>query len=386
MFNRTLNPLKTNSFFLFGARGTGKSTLIRNIFQGIPTLEIDLLNPLQFEQATLGLSELLARINSALDQNQWIFIDEVQKSPKLLDYVQSMIDQRGAKFILSGSSARKLKRGGANLLAGRAFTYNLHPLTRQELAGSFDLNTHLAFGGLPRVWNTASVEERILFIRSYVTTYLKEEIAEEQIVRKLEPFAKFLQVAGQSSGKIVNYSSIAGDVGVSDQTIKSYFQILEDTLLGFFIPAFNESIRKSQGKSPKFYFYDTGILRGLKRTIDQPLTESTYEYGDLFEHFIIQEIRRRAEYKGYDFEYSFLRLANNHEIDLIIDRPGKPRAIIEIKSTNSIQEKHTQTLFNLGSDIKNSELFLLSRDPNKKRFGTLRCFYWEEGINEILGE
>jgi len=237
MIRRLLIPLKSNSFFLFGARGTGKSTLINTLFQDDPLLEINLLDPTVFEQATLALNDMTARIESAIESGKWVFIDEIQKAPKLLDVAQYMMDKKKAKFILTGSSARKLKRGGANLLAGRAYSYNLHPLTSFELGELFDLDQYLSFGGLPRVWNIKTPEERVLYLRSYVTTYLKEEIAEEQIVRKLEPFARFLPIAAQSSGKIINYNNISKDVGVSDQTVKTYFQILEDTLLGFFLPA-----------------------------------------------------------------------------------------------------------------------------------------------------
>ena len=195
--------------------------------------------------------------------------DRIQKAPKLLDSVQKLIDRDNGRFILTGSSARKLKRGAANLLGGRAYTYNLFPFVSSELKDKFDLNQYLAFGGLPKTWLISSPEERVLYLRSYVNTYLKEEIAEEQIVRKLEPFRKFLQVAAQASGTILNYSAIARDVGVSDQTVRTYFDILEETLLGFHLPPFGRSIRKAQGKSHKFYLFDSGVIRALKRTIDQ---------------------------------------------------------------------------------------------------------------------
>ena len=337
MLRRLVNILNTNSFFLFGARGVGKSTLVQSQIAESDRLDIDLLNPVEFEQATLAIPELTARIEAGIDEGKWIFIDEVQKAPRLLDVVQRLIDKREAKFALTGSSARKLRRGGANLLAGRAYTYNLHPFTSSELGDRFHLDSYLAFGGLPRVWNITNPAERVIYLRSYVTTYLKEEISEEQIVRNLEPFARFLQVAAQCSGTVLNYTSVARDVGVSDQTVKTYFKILEDTLLGKFLPAFHESVRKSQGKAPKFYLFDVGVLRTLQRKIDQPLTDQHFAYGVLFEHFIIQEIQRRAEYQGRDFQFSFLRTDRGEEIDLIIDRPGRNRVAIEIKSARSVR-------------------------------------------------
>ena len=385
MIRRSVNILKTNSFFLFGARGSGKSTLIRRSFPADSMLEIDLLDPATYEQASFALPELLARMTIAAHEGKWIFVDEVQKAPKLLDVAQSLIDKHNARMILTGSSARKLKRGAANLLAGRAFTYNLYPLTSRELGDDFDLLRYLGFGGLPRLWNTESTAERILFLRSYVTTYLKEEIAEEQVVRKLEPFGRFLQVAAQMSGKIINYTSIAKDVGASDQTIKTYFQILEDTLLGFTLPAFNESIRKAQGKSPKFYLFDPGVLRALRRTVDQPLSPANYEYGILFEHFVINEIRRRSEYAGRDFQFSFLRTADDQEIDLIIERPGMRRAVVEIKSSTRITEDDSKVTLRLGKEIRNTDLYLLSCDPQPKQFDLLTCLPWQDGVDAVIG-
>ncbi|HMO18594.1 MAG TPA: ATP-binding protein [Oligoflexia bacterium] len=385
MFRRSLNPLKSNSFLLFGARGVGKSTLISELLKEENFLEIDLLNPLVFEQATLGFAELVARIESAVKEKKWIFIDEVQRYPKLLDVAQSFIDKEKARFVLSGSSARKLKRGSANLLAGRAYNYSIFPLTYKELDKDFDLNTYLSYGGLPHIWNIKDKRERITYLRSYVATYLKEEIAEEQIIRKLEPFSRFLQVAAQSSGKILNYSKISKDVGVSDQTVKTYFQILEDTLVGFILPAYDSSIRKSARKAPKFYYFDTGVLRALWRTVDQTLEESNYQYGNLFEHFIINQIKNEFLYLEKDYSYSYYRTFEDEEIDLVIERPGKPHILIEIKSANKIKIEHTKTIKKLSEKFNLPQCFILSKDPEKKLFDSITCVHWEDGIKEILG-
>jgi predicted AAA+ superfamily ATPase len=279
-----------------------------------------------------------------------------------------------------------LKRGGGNLLAGRAFSFRLFPLTSAELEQRFDLDTHLAFGGLPTIWNMTDTRERVLYLRSYVTTYLKEEIAEEQIVRNLEPFSRFLQVAAQSSGKIVNYSKIAADVGVSDQTVKTYFQILDDTLLGVILPPYHRSVRKSQGRSPKFYFFDTGVLRALTRQIDRPLSDETYNYGTLFEHFVIHELSRQCIYAERDWDFSFIRTSDDQEIDLVIDRPGMTTAVIEIKSTLAVKPEDTEVVDRLGKDISNSIRLVLSRDPEPKRYGDVRCLHWRDGIREILNQ
>lgn len=384
MLRRLSNPLLSNSFFLFGARGVGKSTLVRALFAAQDPLVIDLLETSQIEQALFGGLELEAVIAAAVDKGRWVFIDEIQKAPRLLDVAQRLIDTKGAKFAMSGSSARKLRRGGANLLAGRAYSFQLFPLTSVELGELFDLDTHLAFGGLPTIWNKTDARARVLYLRSYVTNYLKEEIAEEQIVRKLEPFSRFLQVAAQSSGRIINYSKIARDVGVSDQTVKTYFQILEDTLLGMVLPPYHRSIRKAQGQTPKFYLFDTGVIRALNRQVDLPLSEETYSYGSLFEHFVIHEIVRRSIYAERDWAFSFIKTADDQEIDLVIDRPGMKTAVVEIKSTKTIKAEHTAVLTRLGSDIPESELFVLSRDPEPKRFDSVNCLSWRDGTEMIL--
>jgi uncharacterized protein len=384
MYRRLNSLINSNSFFLFGARGTGKSTLIRDHLKNERFLEIDLLDPVQAEEAMFALGELKAKIDFAVAEKRWVFIDEVQKVPKILDVVQSCIDRSKGKFVLSGSSARKLKRGAANLLAGRAYTFRLYPLTSLELGAVFDLDQHLRFGGLPHVWNTHDITERVLFLRSYVTTYLKEEIAEEQIVRKLEPFSRFLQVAAQASGHLLNYTNIAKDVGVSDQTVKTYFQILEETLLGFTLPAYNRSVRKSIGKTPKFYFFDTGVLRALQRNIDQQFDRNHYAYGLLFEHFVIQECMRLADYYQRDFEFSFLRINEHEEVDLIIDRGNLPEVLIEIKSTYKITERHSEVLQKVAANFPNADLMVLSNDPESKLYGRVKCLHWQAGIAAVL--
>jgi len=380
MLRRQCNPLISNSFLLFGARGTGKSTLTKALLSPFNPLVVNLLESTQIERALFALPELEATIEAAVSSGRWVFIDEIQKAPRLLDIAQRLIDEKGAKFAISGSSARKLRRGGGNLLAGRAYSFQLFPLTSEELADAFDLDTHLAFGGLPTIWNSTDQRERTLYLRSYVTTYLKEEISEEQIVRKVEPFSRFLQVAAQSSGSIINYSSIARDVGVSDQTVKTYFQILEDTLIGMTLPPYHRSIRKAQGQSPKFYLFDTGVIRTLNRQIDRPLTDETYNYGTLFEHFIIHEITRRALYAERDWAFSFLRTADGQEVDLVIDRPGMKTIVAEIKSTKVVRAEHTEVVARLGKDIPDSEIVLLSRDTEPKQYGNVRCMHWRDGI------
>jgi predicted AAA+ superfamily ATPase len=222
---------------------------------------------------------------AAKPEVKWVVIDEIQKIPALLDVVHSLAKNKSLKFALSGSSARKLKRGAANLLAGRAFKYVCHPLLHSELGASFSMDEVLRYGSLPEVFSLEAPDKQD-YLRTYVETYFKEEIVAEQIVRKLKPFKNFLQVAAQMNTKILNLNKVARDVGVDHTTVQNYFEILEDTLIGFLLEPFDESIRKRQRQASKFYYFDLGVARALKRSLELPLLPSTLDYGDAFEHFI----------------------------------------------------------------------------------------------------
>lgn len=384
MIRRSVNILKTNSFFLLGPRGTGKTKLLEEMFPPSENLYIDLLNPEEVELFSLTPSELSRRIAARSHSTSWVVIDEIQKIPKLLDLVHRHIEKDGTLFALSGSSARKLKRGGANLLAGRAYSYPLYPFTFNELGNLFDLDDALAWGTLPKAALQNSDEERKLYLQSYVHTYLQEEIQSEQIVRKLDPFRKFLAVAAQSNGEIVNFAKIARDVGTTDTSVKKYFEILEDTLLGFFLPAYHPSIRKQQRETPKFFFFDTGVQRALSKSLDIPLRPQTFFFGKAFEHFIILEIFRQSSYLRNDFSFSYLKTTEQKEIDLIVERPGREPVLIEIKSTDRTTIEDVKNLIHFQKDFPKSKLLCLSRDPHHKLISGVEVSPWQEGIKKIF--
>jgi predicted AAA+ superfamily ATPase len=229
MLRRILKPLNSNSFFLFGARGTGKSTLIGELVKASSSHLIDLLDPRVYDEYLANSGLLLERFGLLQKRPEWIVLDEVQRLPSLLNEVHKLIFEHKQKFILTGSSARKLKRGGANLLAGRAFTYNLYPLTHLELGESFNLDETLQWGALPQVAVDKRSNERREYLNAYVSTYMKEEIIAEQVVRKIEGFRRFLKVAAQANGTIVVFDKIAKDVGIDPTTVKSYFGYLPIT-------------------------------------------------------------------------------------------------------------------------------------------------------------
>lgn len=382
MFHRIVTPLKTNSFFLFGGRGTGKSTFLRSYLPSEKTLWVDLLDSKEEDRLRLNPDALHHEIIQKQNQLEWVVIDEVQKLPRLLDEVHRLIESTSVKFALTGSSARKLKRGAANLLAGRAFVNHMYPLTHVEMGDAFVLKDALKFGTLPKITQLSAELERGSFLESYALTYLKEEVWAEQIVRQLDTFRRFLDVAAQANGAILNYSNIARDVGCDTKTAQSYFQILEDTLLGYFLPAYHKSVRKQQRQAPKFYFFDSGVVRALTHTLTMDLPESTYAFGRAFEHWVILEAHRLNAYYRKDFRFYYLRTKDDVEIDLIVERPGRPPALVEIKSTDRVDEWDTRNVSRFLKDMT-AEGFCLSRDPVAKKIGDVHALEWREGLKAL---
>lgn len=383
MFNRLLNPLTSNSFFIFGARGTGKSTFLRSHFQPVKNLWFDLLQMDTEDQLRTDLKSFSRQIERQQAHIEWVIVDEIQKIPELLNEVHHWIEKSSIKFALTGSSARKLKRGHANLLAGRAFVNYLFPMTHLEVGQSFDLSEALSWGTLPKIFSLKTAEEKEAFLRAYAQTYLKEEIWSEHFIRKLDPFRRFLQVAAQTNGQIVNFTNIAKDVGSDVKTVQSYFEILEDTLLGFFLEPYHRSIRKQQRMSPKFFIFDAGVKRALEHTLKQPIQPQTYSYGDAFESFIITEIHRLNMYHQADYQLSYLLTKDRAEIDLIIDRPGAPMVLIEIKSKERVDDRDTRSLEHFLGDFPKPEAYVFSRDPREMRIGNVTALPWQKGIAEI---
>ncbi len=378
--NRSLTLPLDHSFFLFGARNTGKSTLLKKTFDPKQTLWIDLLNPDQEDRYLRNPSLLSAEVLALNNNISHVIIDEVQKIPRLLDIVHQLIESTQIKFILTGSSARKLRHGGANLLAGRAFVYYLHPFTSIEIGENFQLDDVLRWGSLPSVLFMKNETEKMRFLQAYTQTYLKEEIWAEQFIRRLDPFRKFLEVSAQCNGKIINFSNISRDVGVDDKTIKQYFSILEDTLIGFFLEPFQHSFRKRLSLKPKFYYFDPGVVRSLSRMLSVPLVTSTSAYGEVFEHFIVLECYRLASCYYPEYRFSFLKTKDDAEIDLVVERPGEKTLFIEIKSSKEVQEENLSTLKKIAQDFGECEAICFSQDIRRKRFAEIYVYPWKEGI------
>jgi len=375
------------SFFLFGARGTGKSTLLTTIFKSENTLLINLLNPLEEMRFLRNPEELRQVVLAVNSEVQFIVIDEIQKVPKLLDVVHLLLesDKSDKQFILTGSSAKQLKASGVNLLAGRAFTYNLFPFSYLELGKAFDLKQALCFGMLPKIFSFKNDSHKVKFLQSYTMTYLKEEIWSGRLVNDLEHFRRFLEVAAQSNGKIVNYSNIARDVGVDDKTVKNYFTLLEDTLIGNFLEPFDHSFRKRLRVAPKFYYFDLGVARALSAVLGVKPVPSTSYYGELFEQFIIIECIKLKHYYQSEYKFSYLMTASDVEIDLIIERSGFSPLFVEIKSKDAVNEEDLSSLLKLSTDFGDCEAICLSQDPRKKKIEHVTVYPWQEGLQYIFG-
>ena len=279
---------------------------------------------------------------SKLNPEDRVFIDEIQKVPELLNIVQIGIDKHQLNFVLSGSSARKLKRGQANLLGGRALCRKLYPLTMKEMESKFDLDKTLHIGGLPKVIteSLSDMDSAYDYLESYVTTYIKEEIQAEAIVRNLGAFQRFFLIAAQSNAQTIQFSNIASESSTPSSTVKEYYQILEDTLIGFFLWPHNRKERKKA--RPKFYFFDTGVVRMLQgRSLT---TMTSVERGILFETWIINELIRVNEYLKKHLEFSFWRV-RGHEIDILISQAGKVISGVEIKCAKGTISTATKKQF-----------------------------------------
>ena len=392
MYPRLCNIIKSHSFFLFGARATGKSHLLRGQFGSNALLWIDLLRDKDFLEYSRD-PELLYRQATALAKKStethcWIIVDEVQRVPQLLNEAHRVLEDPLSHgkilFGLTGSSARKLKRGAANLLGGRALVNYLFPLTSFELGEHFNLSTTLNWGTLPMLANESSELVKAELLESYLATYLREEIREEQVVRQLDPFTRFLEVAAQTSGQIVNYASVGRDCKVDAKAVARYYQILEDTLIGVFVPAYDRSVRQQQSQSPRFYIFDMGVKRALSGQLNIPLTPHSYGYGNAFEQFVILEIFRLNSYLRKRYKLFYLRTKDGAEIDLIIERPGLSTLLIEIKSSSSTTREHCKHLEALLGDFKDAEALLLSQDLKERAERQVDFMHWQAGLKRIF--
>jgi predicted AAA+ superfamily ATPase len=328
MFRRAL-ALPSRSFFLFGPRGTGKTTWLREV---LPKARwYNLLR----EQELIALVRDRGTFRNeveALPRGSWVVVDEIQKLPSLLDDVHDlMTTHRGRwQFALTGSSARKLKRQDVNLLAGRAITRRLFPLTTAELDFKPTVDDMLRFGGLPLVRSERSHAVRVDLLQAYVETYLAQEIRAEALVRSLEGFTRFLEVVALANGQVTNLASIARDAGIARPTVQGHFEVLVDTLIGSWLPAWRPRAKIKETQHPKFYLVDTGLVRALSRRSREPLESA--ERGPLLETLVFHELRAHVEYAAIGGELSYWRTPSGSEVDFVWTR-ARTAIGIEVKAT-----------------------------------------------------
>ena len=344
-----MEEVQEDSVFFWGARQTGKSTLLKMLFPD--AVYYDLLRSDDFARLNLNPSVLREEC-AMLDEDSIVIIDEVQKIPALLDEVHWLMTNRNLKFILCGSSARKLRRCGANLLGGRAIRKVLFPLVSGEIP-DFNIERALNNGMLPRHYLIADATKRL---QAYVGDYLQQEIVAEAIVRRIDSFTRFLQVAALSDTEIVNYTNIAQDCGVSSKSVKEYFSILEETMLGYMIPAFAKVVKRKLVASPKFYYFDVGIPNYLLNRI--PLRPGTVDYGHALEHLICQELKAYLAYKCNDKPLSYWHTSDNrYEVDFVI---GDAEVGIEVKSSSDIASSELKGLRAFGEEHPNAKLIVIT--------------------------
>jgi len=374
-----LNLSFQNTCFLWGARQTGKSTLLKMLFP--QAIRYDLLLSTEYQrllrEPNVIREQCLAAGLDANSQRDPIIIDEIQKMPSLLDEVHWLMENKGLRFVLCGSSARKLKRGHANLLDGRAIRYELYPLVFPEIPG-FSLIKALNSGLIPRHYDSAKPKR---LIQSYVGDYLKEEIAAEALTRNIPSFSRFLEVAALSNGEIVNYTNIARECGVTSPTVKEYFQILEDTLIGRQLPAFQKRKKRRLVTSPKFYFFDLSPVIHLSRR--GQVVPGSELFGRAFEHYIWMEIIAHSSYSELFYPISYWRTASGSEVDFVL---GDHEIAIEAKSTELANMTHLKGLrrFKEEHSVRRSMLVSLDSKPRETQ-DQIEILPWQIFLKQLWG-
>ena len=359
------------SAFLWGARQTGKSTLLRMMYPGV--LYFDLLLSDVFSRF-VGNPALLRETVEADSSDSIVIIDEIQRIPSLLNEVQWLIVNRNRKFILSGSSPRKIVRSGGNLLGGRALRYELYPLIYREIP-DFDLLRALNNGLLPRMYQVDRPEK---LLSAYIGSYLRDEIMAEARIRNISSFSRFLDAAAFSNGEIVNYANIASDCGVSAPTVKEYFQILEDTMTRRFLASYQKKPKRRVILAPKFWLFDPGVANFLlKRGKIKPGSEA---FGKAFEHFIYHELYSHSHYSDLNYPLCYWRTASQIEVDFIL---GENEVAVEVKATESASEKHLKGLRSFAEEYKTKRLILVSNDSLPRKAGNISILPWRLFLEQL---
>ena len=376
MYNRKQLFLDSGreSVFFWGARQTGKSTLLKNLFPN--ALWFDLLISREYERLNKTPDIFRETVLANLDTSP-VIVDEIQRIPTLLNEVHWLIANHQVRFILSGSSPRKILRSDSNLLGGRALRYELYPLVSAEIP-DFDLLRALNHGLLPRHYDATNPSK---LISAYIGSYLRDEIAAEARIRNIGLFARFLEVAAITNGEMINYSNIASECSLSVPTIKEYFQILEDTLIGRYLPSFQKRPKRRVITTPKFYLFDVGVTNYL-------LNRSKIKYGSelfgkAFEHFIYQEIYAHSRYSGKEYPIYYWRTASQLEIDFVL---GDHEVAIEVKATDQANHRHLKGLKAFAEEYNVKKMILITNDPMPRLVENILILPWKIFLERLWAE
>ncbi|RPI74947.1 MAG: ATP-binding protein [Desulfobacteraceae bacterium] len=374
IIDRFFNP-PLQSYFLFGPRGTGKSTFIRQFYKN--HLYVDLLEPERMRLLSAH-PEQLKEIVEAYPDSGAIVIDEIQRIPELLSVVHGLIEKKKEwRFILTGSSARKLKRTGVDMLGGRALLCTLHPFMAAELGSRFDFHKALRYGLLPVVVGSESPEE---VLRAYAALYLREEVQLEGLVRNLGSFSRFLEAISFSHASALNVSNVARDCNVERKVVEGYVGVLEDILLGWRLPIFSKRAKRQLAQHPKFFLMDTGVFRSLRP--QGPLDRSEEIEGQALEGLVAQHLKAWAAYAGIKREFYFWRTRAGVEVDFIVYGPDGIWAI-EVKNNNNIRPADLRGLRSFQDEYPESKAFLLYRGKDRLKKGDILCLPCEEFLKKL---
>ena len=378
MFKRLIdNLLQLNSsFFLFGARGTGKTFWLRDKLPRDSIL-LDLLESDTF----IKLQNRPQHLTEIIPENYkgWIVIDEIQKIPELLNEVHRLIELKNYKFILTGSSARSLRKKGVNLLGGRAFTYKLYPLTAEELEARWNINKALEFGMLPSVYSRNKNQPK-KYLESYIQTYLKEEVLQEGLTRNLGTFSRFMEVASFSQGSILNMTEIAREAQINRKVVEGYFSLLEDLLIAHRITVFTKKAKRKLISHPKFYYFDTGVYRILRQI--GPMDTASEIDGTSLETLTLQHLIAINEYYELGYKIYYWRTKHGLEIDFIL-YGQKGLIAIEIKNSKNIHSKNLKALKSFKEDYKVAKLYVFYRGNKKLHLEDIEIIPADYGLKNL---
>lgn len=370
---QNFNGLGKESTFLWGARQTGKSTLLKKLYPD--ALYFDLLLSEEFNRF-LRNPGILREITETMNLSDPVIIDEIQRTPSLLNEIQWLIVNRNIQFILSGSSPRNILRSGGNLLGGRALRHELYPLVSAEIP-DFDLVRALNNGLLPRHYQAQNPHK---LLSAYIGSYLRDEIQAEAKIRNISSFSSFLEAAAFSNGEIVNFSNIAAECGVSSPTVKEYFQILEDTMTGRFLRSFQKKPKRRVILAPKFYYFDIGVANYLIKR--GRIEEGSEAFGKAFEHFIFLELYAYSHYSDLNFPISYWRTASQLEVDFIL---GDHEVALETKSTTRVNLRHLKGLKSFAEEYSVKKLIIVSNDPYPRQIGNILILPYKEFLKRLWG-